>query len=51
MQSSVDRYLHESNYEHFVLNSRLFKESRNVLEGETRLLREKGLGKKPNQTK
>ena len=48
MQSSIDRYLRESNYEHSILNSRFFKESRDVLEGRARLLREKGLGKKPN---
>ena len=48
MQSSIDRYLRESNYEHSILNSRFFKESRDVLEGKARLLREKGLGKKPN---
>ena len=49
MQSLIDRYLLESNYEYFMLNSRLFKGSRDVLEGKVRLLREKGLGK--NQTK
>ena len=50
MQSSVDRYLRESNYEYSILNSRLFKGSRDVLEGKARLLREKGLSKKPNKT-
>ena len=50
MQSSTDRYLRESNYEYSILNSRFFKESRDVLEGKARLLREKGLGKKPNKT-
>ena len=50
MQSSVDRYLRESNYEYSILNSRFFKGSRDVPEGKARLLREKGLGKKPNKT-
>ena len=50
MQSSFDRYLRESNCEYSILNSRFFKGSRDVLEGKARLLREKGLGKKPNKT-
>ena len=45
MQSSIDRHLPESNYEHFTLNSRIFKGSRDVLGRKARLLREKGLGK------
>ena len=50
MQSSIGRYLFESNYEYSILNSRFFKGSRDVLEGKARLLRQKGLGKKPNKT-
>ena len=50
MQSLIHRYLRESNYEYPLLNSRLFKWSRNVLEGKYRLLREKRLEKKPNKT-
>ena len=50
MQSSIDRYLRESDYEHSILNGRLLKGSRDVLEGKVRLLRELGLGKK-NQKK
>ena len=50
MQGSIDRYLRESNYEYSILNSRFSKGSRDVLEGKARLLREKGLGKKPNKT-
>ena len=50
MQISIDRYLRESNYDYSILNSRFFKGSRDVLEGKARLLREKGLGKKPNKT-
>ena len=49
MQCSIDRYLRESNYEYSVLNSRLFKGSRDVLERKARLAHEKGLGKKPNK--
>ena len=49
MESSIDRDLRKSNYEYSILNSRLFKGSRDVLEGKARLLREKGLGKKPNK--
>ena len=51
MQSSIDRYLRESNYEYSILNSRFFEGSRDVLEGKARLLREKGLGKKTKQDK
>ena len=40
----------KSNYEYSILNSRFFKGSRDVLDGKTRLLRVKGLGKKPNKT-
>ena len=50
MQSSIDRYLRESNCEYSILNSRFFKGSRDVLEGKARLLHEKGLGKKPSKT-
>ena len=50
MQNSMDRYLRESNYEYSLLNNRFFKGSRDVLEGKTPLLREKGLGKKPKKT-
>ena len=48
MQISIDSYLPESNYQHSVLNSTLFKGSRDVLESKARLLRAKGIGK--NQT-
>ena len=50
MQSSFDRYLRESNCDYSILNSRFFKGSRDVLEGKTRLLREKRLGEKTNKT-
>ena len=48
-QSSIDRYLREPNYEYSILKSRLFKVSRDVLEGTAFILREKGLDKKPNK--
>ena len=51
MQSSVDRYLRELNFEYSILNSRLFKGSRDMPEGKARLLREKALSKKPNKAK
>ena len=38
MQSSIDRYFRESNYEYSISNSRFFKQSRDVLEGKARLL-------------
>ena len=38
MQSSINRYLRESNYEY------------SILKGKACLLREKGFGKKPNKT-
>ena len=50
MQSSIDRYLRESNYEYSILNSRFFKGSQDALQGKARLLHEKGLDKKPNKT-
>ena len=50
MQSSIVRYLREPKYKYSVLNSRLLKGSIDVLEGKAHLLREKGLGKKPNKT-
>ena len=46
MQNLVDRYSRESDYEYFLLSSRLFKISGYVLEGNAHFLREKGLGKK-----
>ena len=40
IQSSIDRYLRELNYEYSILNNRFFKESRDVQKGKARLLRE-----------
>ena len=50
MQAAIDRYLKDGRYEHSIITSRLFKESRNVLEGKAKLLREKGMGKRPNKS-
>ena len=50
MKRLTNRYFRESNYEHSILNSRLFKGSRDGLEGGVCLLREKRFGKKPNNT-
>ena len=50
MQSSIDRYLRESNYEYSILNSRFFKGSQDALQGKACLLHEKGLDKKTNKT-
>lgn len=50
-QISTGRYLHESNYEYSMLNSRLFKGSRNMQEGKVSFLREKRLGKKQKKSK
>ena len=49
MQSAIDRYLKEKGYQESILKSRVFESSRAVLEGKARLLREKGMGKKPNK--
>ena len=43
-QNSIDRFLRESDYEYFLLTSRLFKVSRDVVEGKAHFLLEKGLG-------
>ena len=49
IQSLIDKYSPESIYEYSILNSRLFKESRDALEGKTCVLREKRFGKKANK--
>ena len=43
-QNSIDRFLRQSDYEYFLLTSRLFKVSRDVVEGKAHFLLEKGLG-------
>ena len=49
MQASIDRFLKENGYAHSILKGREFSSSRSVLEGKARLLREKGMGNRPNR--
>ena len=49
MQASIERYLKEIRYEFSILNSNEFIDSRAVLEGKARTLREMGKGKRPNK--
>ena len=49
MQGSIDRYLKNKNYPFSILRDKQFISSRSVLEGKARLLREKGMGKRPNK--
>ena len=48
MQGALHRHLIENNYPGNIMNDDSFRESRNVLEGKARKLREMGMGKKPN---
>ena len=50
MQAALDRRLREAGYMYSLLTSRHFLNSRNVLEGRARLLREKGKGKRPSKS-
>ena len=50
MQAALDRRLREAGYMYLLLTSRYFLNSRNVLEGKARLLREQGKGKRPNKS-
>ncbi|XP_057292326.1 uncharacterized protein LOC130614877, partial [Hydractinia symbiolongicarpus] len=47
--AAIERKLKENNYKVSILTDRAFKGSRDVLEGKARLLREKGMGKKPHK--
>lgn len=49
MQASIDRFLKESGYPYSILNDRAFWDSRSVLEGKARFLREEGKGNRPNR--
>lgn len=49
MQAALDRYLKDNNYAFSILTDRAFKGSRDVLEGKARILRQNGMGKKPNK--
>ena len=50
MQATLDRRLREAGYMYSLLISRHFLNSRNILEGKARLLREQGKGKLPNKS-
>ncbi|XP_066920125.1 uncharacterized protein KIAA1958-like [Clytia hemisphaerica] len=49
LQSGIDRYLREKRYQYSIMNDIEFSSSRAVLEGKARLLREQGMGKRPNK--
>ena len=51
MLAALDRYLKEKNYSHSIVRDREFSESKKVLEGKARQLRQQGLGKRPNTAK
>ena len=48
MQSGLHRYLLDCKYPKSIITDPEFKTSRDVLEGKARILREKGMGKRPN---
>lgn len=48
MMASLDRYLRERNYPHSIIKDRQFQQSKKVLEGQAKLLRQEGKGKRPN---
>ena len=48
MMASLDRYLREHSYPHSIIKDRQFQQSKQVLEGKAKLLREDGKGKRPN---
>ena len=50
MQAALDRRLREADYMYSLLTSRHFLNSRNVLEGKARLLREQGRDKRPSKS-
>jgi len=51
MQASLDRYLREKDYPKSIIKDKEFKSSKEVLEGKARILRESGMGKKPNASR
>ena len=50
MQAALDRRLMEAGLMYSLLTSRHFLNSRNVLKGKAKLLREQGKGKSPNKS-
>ena len=51
MDTAIDRYLADKEYKHSIIRDRAFKSSKQVLEGKARLLRQKGIGKRPNKAR
>ena len=51
MQAALDRFLREKDYPKSIIKDNEFKSSKEVLEGKARMLRESGLGKKPNASR
>ena len=51
MQGALHRHLVEKKYGFNIISDDLFRAFRNVLEGKARLLRQQGMGKKPNASK
>ena len=51
MQASLERYLKSKAYPKSIIRDRDFLNSRKVLEGKTRKLREQGKGKRPNRSR
>ena len=49
MLSGIDRYLKEKQYKFSIVRDREFSTSKSVLEGKARILRENGMGKRPNK--
>ena len=50
MQAALDRYLKEAGYQYSLFTSRHSLQSRNVLEGKAKMLREEGKRKQPNKS-
>ena len=51
MLASLDRHLKECGYKFSIIRDREFAESKMVLEGKVKLLRQQGKGKRPNASK
>ena len=51
MQAALERYLKSKSYPKSILRDKEFMNSRKVLEGKARKLREQGKGKRPNRSK
>ena len=51
MMASIDRFLRQKNYSKSIARDVEFRSSRQVLEGVARVLRENGMGKRPNRAR